>query len=78
MTRQLVGVLAPLDAQGLLKRSMAYAMAALRNNTPLIRRTMEIFVTDPTVDWARNALSRQERFDPCFLTVQRCGGGCQT
>lgn len=58
MTRQLVGVLAPLDAQGLLKRSMTYAMAALRNNKALIRRTMEIFATDPTVDWARNALTR--------------------
>jgi hypothetical protein len=51
----MLAVLAPLDAPGLVKLSMTYVMTALRQNKPLLRRTLEIFVKDPTVDWAKQA-----------------------
>jgi hypothetical protein len=54
---QMLAVLSPLDAPGLLKRSMIYVMTALRQNKnrSLLRRTLEIFVNDPTVDWEKQA-----------------------
>jgi phosphatidylinositol kinase/protein kinase (PI-3 family) len=52
---QMLAVLSPLDAPGLLKRSMIYVMTALRQNKSLLRRTLEIFVKDPTVDWEKQA-----------------------
>jgi DNA-dependent protein kinase catalytic subunit len=55
LTRQLLGVLEPLDAAGLLKRSMTYALSALRENKDLLIQTMKIFIEDPTVDWINHA-----------------------
>ncbi len=55
LTRQLLGVLQPLDAAGLLKRSMTYALSALRENKDLLIQTMKIFIEDPTVDWINHA-----------------------
>lgn len=51
----MIGVLAPLDAEGLLKRSMTYVMQALRANKHVLKQTIAIFISDPTVDWKRNA-----------------------
>jgi phosphatidylinositol kinase/protein kinase (PI-3 family) len=58
---QMLGVLSPLDAPGLLKRSMVYVMAALRHNKTLLRRTLQIFVKDPTVDWEAQAAGRTSK-----------------
>ncbi len=55
LTRQLLGVLQPLDAAGLLKRSMTYALDALKNNKDVLIQTMKIFIEDPTVDWINHA-----------------------
>ncbi len=55
LTRQLLGVLQPLDAAGLLKRSMTYALCALRENKDMLIQTMKIFIEDPTVDWINQA-----------------------
>ena len=55
LTPQLLGVLQPLDATGLLKRSMTYVLSALRENKGLIVQTMKIFIDDPTVDWKDHA-----------------------
>jgi DNA-dependent protein kinase catalytic subunit len=55
LTPQLLGVLQPLDATGLLKRSMTYVLTALRGNKDLLVQTMKIFIDDPTVDWKEHA-----------------------
>ena len=56
LTQQLLGVLQPLDAAGLLKRSMTYVLGALRENRGLLIQTMKIFIDDPTVDWKKFAV----------------------
>ncbi len=65
LTPQLLGVLQPLDATGLLKRSMTYVLGALRENQSLLIQTMKIFVDDPTVDWIKYAvLQARAGMDP--------------
>jgi DNA-dependent protein kinase catalytic subunit len=51
LTRQMLGVLSPLDSQALLQRSMTCVMLALRANKHLIKQNLSIFLEDPTMDW---------------------------
>lgn len=58
MTRQMLGVLAPLDSQALLKRSMASVVSALRDNKLLLKQNLKIFLDDPTMDWIADSKGR--------------------
>jgi hypothetical protein len=51
LTRQMLGVLSPLDSEALLKRSMTCVMLALRANKHLLKQNLRIFLEDPTMDW---------------------------
>jgi DNA-dependent protein kinase catalytic subunit len=51
LTRQMLGVLSPLDSEALLKRSMTCVMLALRANKHLLKQNLSIFLEDPTMDW---------------------------
>jgi hypothetical protein len=51
LTRQMLGVLSPLDSETLLKRSMTCVMLALRANKHLLKQNLSIFLEDPTMDW---------------------------
>ncbi len=51
LTRQMLGVLSPLDSQALLKRSMTCVVLALRANKHLLKQNLSIFLEDPTMDW---------------------------
>jgi DNA-dependent protein kinase catalytic subunit len=51
LTRQMLGVLSPLDSETLLKRSMTCVMLALRANRHLLKQNLSIFLDDPTMDW---------------------------
>jgi DNA-dependent protein kinase catalytic subunit len=51
LTRQMLGVLAPLDSEALLKCSMTCVMLALRANKHLLKQNLSIFLEDPTMDW---------------------------
>ena len=55
LTTQLLGVLQPLDAEGLLKRTMTHVMTALRKHKQILKETMSIFIKDPTLDWRQQA-----------------------
>jgi len=60
LTPQTLGVLAPLDAHSLLKRTMTFVMAALRKNRELLKQTMRIFIDDPTLDWKQFAQKNEQ------------------
>lgn len=51
LTKQMLGVLAPLDSKALLKRSMTSVVSALRDNRHLLKQNLSIFLDDPTMDW---------------------------
>lgn len=51
MTRTLIGTLAPLDAKAWLEIDMARVMTALQSGKNLLGAAMEIFITDPILDW---------------------------
>jgi DNA-dependent protein kinase catalytic subunit len=51
LTRQMLGVLSPLDSEALLERSMTCVMLALRANKHLLKQNLNIFLEDPTMDW---------------------------
>ena len=59
LTRQMLGVLAPLDSEALLKRSMTCAISALRANKQLLLQNLKIFLDDPTMDWILDTKARQ-------------------
>ena len=59
LTQQMLGVLAPLDSEALLKRSMTCAMSALRANKHLLQQNLSIFLDDPTMDWIIDSKGRQ-------------------
>ena len=58
MTRQMLGVLSPLDSKALLKRSMASVVSALRANKLLLKQNLKIFLDDPTMDWIADSKER--------------------
>ncbi len=55
MTRQLVEFLQPLEAEGLLKHNMIYALSALQQGKDILLNTMDVFVKEPLIDWEKLA-----------------------
>jgi len=51
-----VGFLEPLGVSGLLEHPMINALDALRANKDVILNTMDIFVKEPLLNWAENAM----------------------
>ena len=63
LTRQLTSFLRPLDTNVLLKGHMAVAFAALRKQRGDLMRLMEVFISEPIVDWEKHTrkLSAEQR-----------------
>ena len=59
LTKQMLGVLAPLDSKALLKRSMTSVVSALRDNRRMLKQNLSIFLDDPTMDWIVDNKTRQ-------------------
>ena len=59
LTKQMLGVLAPLDSKALLKRCMTSVVSALRDNRHLLKQNLSIFLDDPTMDWIVDNKGRQ-------------------
>jgi hypothetical protein len=51
LTRQLTAFLRPLDTPVLLKGHMGHALRALRNRADDLMRLMEVFLSEPIIDW---------------------------
>lgn len=63
LTRQLTSFLRPLDAGVLLKCHMTHVLRALRAGREELLRVMDVFVSEPQVNWGKHAkkLSQQQR-----------------
>jgi DNA-dependent protein kinase catalytic subunit len=59
LTKQMLGVLSPLDSAALLKRSMTCVLSALRANKQMLIQNLSIFLDDPTMDWLVDSKNRQ-------------------
>ena len=55
LTRQLTSVLLPLDTGVLLRSSMVHVLRALRGARSELLRVMDVFVSEPLLDWANHA-----------------------
>jgi len=55
LTRQFIGLLSPLDADGFLKFNMTYTLEALQNGKEKLLNTMDVFIREPLIDWERLA-----------------------
>ena len=55
LTRQMTAFLRPLDSGVLLKSHMRLALAAIRERKGEVLRVMEVFLSEPLVDWEQNA-----------------------
>lgn len=53
LTRQMTGLLKPLDSDGLLKLTMIAAISALVQNRHLLLDVMDVFVNEPLLDWTQ-------------------------
>lgn len=53
LTRQMTGLLRPLDSDGLLKLTMIAALSALVQNRHLLLDAMDVFVNEPLLDWTQ-------------------------
>ena len=56
LTRQLLGVLAPLDAKELLRADMVRAMRVLHGGRDVLRGVMDVFLAEPLLDWRKEAM----------------------
>lgn len=57
LTPHLVNVVSPMGTSGLIKKCMVHTLNALRQNRKLIMACMEVFVSEPTIEWL-NAANR--------------------
>jgi len=55
LTRQMTAFLRPLDSGVLLKSHMRLALAAIRERKGEVLRVMEVFLSEPLVDWEMHA-----------------------
>ena len=53
LTRQMTGLLKPLDSDGLLKLTMIAALSAFVQNRHLLLDAMDVFVNEPLLDWTQ-------------------------
>ena len=49
----------PLDTKSCLKRSMQHVLRALRNNKDVLLHIMDVFASDPLVEWSRPSSSTE-------------------
>ena len=77
MTNQFVGLLSPLDAQGLLRHYLCMALGCLRAGSVHLVRAMDVFLNEPLVDWAatRSELRRPREDGEEAAEVEAEGGG---
>lgn len=63
LTRQITSVLRPLDAGVLIKAQMSHVLRALRSARDELLRVMDVFISEPQIDWAKHAkkLSAEQR-----------------
>ena len=63
LTRQFTNFLLPLDSEGLLFHNMRHTLRALRNHKDVLLSTMDVFVTEPLIDWEKLArrLAHEQR-----------------
>ena len=59
MTRQVRNLMLPLQEKGLMEGIMTHALRALRNNSDLLMRTLDVFIKEPSLDWKVLHLSGQ-------------------
>jgi len=55
LTRQFVNFMRPLQAEGMLNHSMTHCLRALQENKDVLLSTMDVFVTEPLLDWEKLA-----------------------
>jgi DNA-dependent protein kinase catalytic subunit len=56
LSPQLLDVMKPLDASGLLKQTTVHTMRVLRTNRESLLNIMQVFVDEPLMDWTTFAL----------------------
>lgn len=61
LTRQLTSFLRPLDSGVLLKGHMVLVLRTLRAQRDELLRVMDVFVSEPNVDWAKQARTLARR-----------------
>jgi len=61
LTRQMTSFLQPLDTGALLKEYMALALRALRSRRVELMRVMDIFISEPLLDWGQHARKLDEK-----------------
>jgi len=64
LTRQMTSFLAPLNSSVLLRTHMVHALGVLRSKSADLMRVMEVFVSEPLLDWevyARKLSDEQKR-----------------
>ncbi|XP_037079091.1 DNA-dependent protein kinase catalytic subunit-like [Pollicipes pollicipes] len=83
LTPQLAGVTSPLGPAGLTRQTLLHALQALRSSHQLLAATLEVFVREPTVNWAehvrkgaaaarRDCQSVKEYARRCVRLARRC------
>ena len=75
LTKQMRGVLMPLDPQALLKRSMTCVLSALRANKQMLIQNLSIFLDDPTMDWIADSKDRSGFMEADAEDGVALGGG---
>lgn len=55
LTRQFTEFLKPLDSEGLLNHNMIHCMRTLQENREILLDTMNVFITEPLLDWEKFA-----------------------
>jgi DNA-dependent protein kinase catalytic subunit len=55
LTRQILKLIAPLEHNGLFETSMFHTLRALRENNDLLMCILDVFIKEPSTDWAGNA-----------------------
>ena len=55
LTHQFINFLRPLQSEGLLNHNMAHCLRALQENKDVLLNTMNVFVTEPLLDWEKLA-----------------------
>lgn len=55
LTRQFTEFLRPLDSEGLLNHNMIHCMRTLQENREILLDTMNVFITEPLLDWEKLA-----------------------
>jgi len=55
LTRQFSNFLRPLQSEGLLNHNMIHCLRALRENKDVLLNTMNVFITEPLLEWEKLA-----------------------